>query len=176
MRFTRPPLLAARPQGFVASVGLGLNRYEGSKGARLLCESLASKYATPEHEGAAEQLAVLFTLLPPDVQPVAAVKSLLSFPTARFPWSKSVSSAEAASPDASSLMEKSPTELLPAAFRPRYDEATKAFYVPGIPQNLDGNSMELMFGAQGPYPTSKARKPVQSSHERHGLARGYVLE
>lgn len=159
------------PQGFVASVGLGLHRFDGSRGARVLCESLSRKYATPDHEGAAEQLAVLFTLLPPDVQPVAAVKSLLSIPVVRRAIWSDAKHPGTVSVDPSSVLGQGPTELLPAEFRPLYDERTKAFYVPGIPRKLDGDSAELLFGSRGPFPISKVWKPSP-----HNMFMYHVLE
>lgn len=140
-------------------MGLGLHRFDGSRGARILCQSLSTKYATPDHEGAAEQLAVLFTLLPPDVQPVADVKSLLSIPAVRRVIWSGAEHPGTVSVDPSFVLGQGPTELLPAEFRPRYDERTKAFYVPGIPRQLDGDSAELLFGSRGPFPISKVWKP-----------------
>lgn len=143
-------------------MGVGLHRFAGSRGAGILCESLSRKYATPDHVGAAEQLAVLFTLLPPEVQPVATVKSLLSTPVVRRAMWSDAEHPGTVGVDPSSVLGQGPTELLPAEFRPRYDEKTKVFYVPGIPRKLDGDSAELLFGSRGPFPTSKVWKPSPS--------------
>ncbi|CAM9556013.1 unnamed protein product [Ectocarpus sp. 13 AM-2016] len=137
-------------RGFVAAVGLGLHEFQGSKGARELLESLSRKYAS---DGAPQQLAMLFSLLPPDVQPVPGIKSLLSFPTGGASGFRAVrSSAFDKDVDLKSIFGKSPSALLPEELRPRYDEGVGAFFVPGVPQQA-----EMAFGARGPFPTSKER-------------------
>lgn len=144
-------------RAFVASVGFGLHRFQGAEGARELCESLSSKYASGERDGAPQQLAMLFSLLPPDVQPVKAVKSLLSFPTGKASGYRAVRSSTAEGPDLASVLGESPTALLPEELRPRYDEGVGAFFVPGVPREASESETELAFGARGPFPISKER-------------------
>ncbi|CAM9546268.1 unnamed protein product [Ectocarpus sp. 6 AP-2014] len=137
-------------RGFVAAVGLGLHEFQGSKGARELLESLSRKY---DSDGAPQQLAMLFSLLPPDVQPVPDIKSLLSFPTGSASGFRAVrSSAFDKDLDFKSIFGKNPSALLPEELRPRYDEGVGAFFVPGVPRQA-----EMAFGARGPFPTSKER-------------------
>ncbi|CAM9736748.1 unnamed protein product, partial [Ectocarpus fasciculatus] len=137
-------------RGFVAAVGLGLNKFQGSTGTRELLESLSRKYPS---DGAPQQLAMLFSLLPPDVQPVPDIKTLLSFPTGSASGFRAVaSSAFDKDLDFKSIFGKSPSALLPEGLRPRYDEGMGAFFVPGVPRQA-----ELAFGARGPFPTSKER-------------------
>ena len=151
-------LLSRRSQGFVAAVGLGLHKFEGADGARVLCESLSNKYAS-ERDGAPQQLAMLFSLLPPEVQPVPVVQSLLSFPTGSASSFRTVKSAVGGKDlDLESIFGESPSALLPEWLRPRYDEGVKAFYVPGVPRLASQSDVELAFGARGPFPTSKVRR------------------
>ncbi|CAN0589901.1 unnamed protein product, partial [Ectocarpus sp. 12 AP-2014] len=113
-------------------------------------DSLSRKYVS---DGAPQQLAMLFSLLTPDVQPVAGIKSLLSFPTGGVYGFRAVrSSAFDKDLDFNSIFGKSPSALLPEELRPRYDEGVGAFFVPGVPQQA-----EMAFGARGPFPTSKER-------------------
>eukprot|EP00752_Nemacystus_decipiens_P006152 g5550.t1 len=144
-------------RGFVAAVGLGLHKYEGADGARALCESLSNKYASAR-DGSSQQLAMLFSLLPPEVQPVSVVKSLLYFPTGSASGFRSVKSAIAGKDlDLESIFGESPSALLPEELKPRYDEGVKAFFVPGVPRMASQSDVELAFGARGPFPTSKER-------------------
>ncbi|CAB1103440.1 unnamed protein product [Ectocarpus sp. CCAP 1310/34] len=137
-------------RGFVAAVGLGLHEFQGSKGARELLESLSRKYVS---DGAPQQLAMLFSLLPPDIQPVPDIKSLLSFPTEGASGFRAVRSSDFDKDlDFKSIFGKSPSALLPEELRPRYDEGVGAFFVPGVPRQA-----EMAFGARGPFPTSKER-------------------
>lgn len=148
----------ARTQGFVASVGLGLDRFQGADGARELCESLSKKYASGQRDGAPQQIAVLFSLLPPEVQPVPTLKSLLSFPTGSASGFRAVKSAVVGQDlDLESIFGESPSALLPEELRPRYDEGAKAFFVPGVPRLASEREVELAFGARGPFPISKVR-------------------
>lgn len=145
-------------QGFVAAVGLGLHKFEGADGARALCESLSDKYAS-ERGGAPQQLAMLFSLLPPEVQPVPVVKSLLSFPTGSASGFRAVKSTDGGKDlDLESIFGESPSALLPEELRPRFDDGVKAFYVPGVPRLASQSDVELAFGARGPFPTSKVRR------------------
>lgn len=103
---------------------------------------------------------MLFSFLPPDIQPVSAVKSLLALPTGGGGSSAllrgvSASNAAAAGFDLSSVLRQSPGALLPVDLRPRYDEAAKAFYIPGVPRQANENEVALTFGARGPFPISK---------------------
>lgn len=142
----------------MAAVGLGLHKFEGADGARALCETLSDKYAS-ERDGAPQQLAMLFSLLPPEVQPVPVVKSLLSFPTGSASGFRSVTSAIGGTDlDLESIFGESPSSLLPEELRPRYDEGAKAFFVPGVPRLASESDEELAFGARGPFPTSKVRR------------------
>lgn len=104
---------------------------------------------------------MLFSFLPPDIQPVSAVKSLLALSmggggTPALLRGVSASNA-AAGFDLSSVLRRSPDALLPVDLRPRYDEAAKAFYVPGVPRQASENEVALAFGARGPFPISKVR-------------------
>lgn len=117
-------------------------------------ESLSRKYVS---DGAPQQLAMLFSLLPPDVQPVPDIKSLLSFPTGSASGFRAVrSSAFDKDLDFKSIFGKSPSALLPEELRPRYDEGVGAFFVPGVPRQA-----EMAFGARGPFPTSKVRRDTR---------------
>lgn len=159
--------LPTQTQGFVASVGLGLHRFQGAKGACELCDSLSRKYASTDREGSAEQLAMLFSFLPPEVQPVSAVKSLLALPTGRGGstsallrggLSASNAAEGAAGFDLSSVLREGPSALLPVNLRPQYDEAEKAFFVPGVTRQANEDEVALAFGARGPFPISKVRR------------------
>lgn len=157
-RRTIPPQ-SPPAQGFVAAVGLGLDKFQGAEGARELCESLSKKYAS-EPEGAPQQLAMLFSLLPPEVQPVPVVKSLLVFPTGSASGFRSVRSSAGGEEDLDleSIFGESPSALLPEELRPRFDEGAKAFFVPGVPRLASESDAELAFGARGPFPTSKVSR------------------
>lgn len=160
-------------RGFVASVGFGLNRYQGPGGPQKLCESLSRKYASRNpHDGASGQLAMLFSLLPPDRQPVSAITSLLSAPgsskmenslrstsgtatSASAVVSRVSASMSAVGYDLSSILEESPSSLLPTELLPQFDKASKTFFVPGV-KGRQGE-MLLVFGTRGPFPISKER-------------------
>lgn len=147
------PFQSPLTQGFVASVGLGLDKFQGADGARELCESLASKY-NGKRDGAPQQLAILFSLVPPEVQPVPVIKSLLSFPTGSASGFRAVKSSFAGEElDIVSIFGQSPSALLPEELRPRYDEGVKAFYVPGVPRLA--SEVDSAFGARAPFPVSK---------------------
>lgn len=146
-------------QGFVASVGLGLNRFQGPNGTRELCESLSRKYASGPRDGAAQQLAMLFSLLPPEVQPVRSVKSLLTFPTGAASGFRAVKPTFGDGElDLESIFGESPSALLPEELRPRYDEAVGSFFVPGVPRQAGRSDIEMAFGSRGPFPISKVPK------------------
>ena len=143
-------------------MGIGLDRFQGAEGARELCESLSSKYASGERDGSAQQLAMLFSLLPPGVQPVKAVKSLLSFPTGKASGFGVVRSDAAEGPDVASVLGESPTALLPEEIRPRYDEGVGAFFVPGVSRVSSESEADLAFCSRGPFPISKVRGKEQA--------------
>ena len=143
-------------------MGLGLDRFQGADGARELCESLSKRYssAQQQRDGAPQQIAVLFSLLPPEVQPVPTLKSLLSFPTGSASGSSGSRAvrpgvAAAQDLDLQSIFGQSPSALLPEGLRPRYDEGVKAFFVPGVPRLASEREVELAFGARDPFPISK---------------------
>ncbi|CAM9928194.1 unnamed protein product, partial [Hapterophycus canaliculatus] len=145
-------------RGFVASVGLGLNRFQGPNGTRELCESLSRKYASGGRDGAPQQLAMLFSLLPPEVQPVRSVKSLLSFPTGAASGFRAVKATDGDGElDLESIFGESPSALLPEELRPRYDEAVGSFFVPGVPRQAGRSDVQTAFGSRGPFPISKER-------------------
>ncbi len=102
---------------------------------------------------------MLFSLLPPEVQPVPTLKSLLSFPTGSASGFRTVKSAVVVGQDLDleSIFGESPSALLPEELRPRYDEGAKAFFVPGVPRLASEREVELAFGARGPFPISKVR-------------------
>lgn len=100
---------------------------------------------------------MLFSLLPPNVQPVSVVKSLLAAPSSDPSVFHGVKSSRADGLDLTSVLGESPSALMPDDFRPRYDEGMKAYFVPGMPRQVDENEAELVFGARGPFPISKVR-------------------
>lgn len=142
-------------QGFAASVGLGLHRFRGPQGVRELCESLSKKYTLEQRDGATQQLAMLFSLLPPGVQPVSTVRSLLSFPMAGASMFRTVKSTPVDDVDLPSTLGESPSALLPKDLRPEYDEGLKAYFIPGIPRQMEESDLALAFGGRGPFPISK---------------------
>lgn len=151
------PLQSPPTQGFVAAVGLGLHKFQGADGALELCESLSRKYASGGRDGAPQQLAMLFSLLPPAVQPVSVIKSLLSFPTGSASSFRAVKTSFAGEKlDLGSIFGQSPSTLLPEELRPRYDEGEQAFFVPGVPRLA--SEVELAFGARAPFPVSKVKR------------------
>lgn len=152
-----PSGLPSSSQGFAASVGVGLIKFPGAAGAHQLAVSLEGKYASGQRDGSAQQLAVLFSLLPPEIQPVSLVKSLLAYPTVN---TSVLNGVKAEVLDLPSILGESPSVLLPAEVRPRYDEVVKAFFIPGVSQQFKENGMELAFGARGPFPISKVGKRV----------------
>lgn len=100
---------------------------------------------------------MLFSLLPADVQPVNAVKSLLSFPTGKASGYRAVRSSAAEGLGLASILSESPTALLPEELRPRYDEGVGAFFIPGVQREPSESETELALGARGPFPISKVR-------------------
>lgn len=101
---------------------------------------------------------MLFALLPSDLQPVAAVKSLLLSPAGSAAPFRGVELPSGNDDlDVSAVLGESPNALLPKAVRPRYDESAKAFYIPGVQRQLDDNGMGMAFGSRGPFPISKVR-------------------
>lgn len=154
-------------KGFVASVGFGLHRFQGANGARELGEALSLKYASGNpNDGSAGQLAMLFSLLPPRLQPLSTINSLLE----RSPYESTMTMKdgsiapsllekslmpEGLGVDLSSILQESPTNLLPNELRPMYDKDAKAFFVPGVSSLEKGGELLLVFGTRGPFPISK---------------------
>lgn len=57
--------------------------------------------------------------------------------------------------DLSSILEESPSSLLPTELLPQFDKASKTFFVPGV-KGRQGE-MLLVFGTRGPFPISKVK-------------------
>lgn len=160
----------------MASVSFGLNRFRGPGGPQQLCESLCRKYVSGNpNDGSSEQLATLFSLLPPDRQPVADISSLLAassasrgqqaaFAARAGPAATSASaivsrvsaSMSAVGYDLPSILEEDPSCLLPTEILPQFDKVSNAYYVPGV-KGKQGE-MLLVFGTRGPFPISKVRE------------------
>lgn len=115
----------------------------------------------------------MFSLLPPEVQPVSVIKSLLSFPTGSASGFRAVKPAIGGEKlDLGSIFGQSPSALLPEELRPRYDEGVKAFFVPGVPRLA--SEVELAFGARGPFPVSKVKKKQCPLKSRVLYAGSYI--
>lgn len=100
---------------------------------------------------------MLFSLLPPEVQPVPVIKSLLSFPTGSASGFRAVKTSFAGEKlDIESIFGQSPSALLPEELRPRFDDGAEAFFVPGVPRLA--SEVELAFGARAPFPVSKVKR------------------
>lgn len=139
----------------------------------MLCESLARKYSSGNrNDGSAGQLATLFSLLPPERQPVSAIKSLVAAATASAArsnvgagdadansasavFSRVSASMASVGFDLPSILEESPSSLLPSELLPQFDKVSKTFFVPGA-RGKQGE-MQLAFGTRGPFPISKVR-------------------
>ena len=93
----------------------------GAAGAAQLFESLNAAYARDDAE-VRGQLALLFSLLTPSLQPVEAIKAALSARPVggEPPLAEEVLSAMAANADA----------LLPTTVRPEWDESRRGFFLP----------------------------------------------
>lgn len=91
---------------------------------------------------------MLFSLLPPERQPVSGIKSLLALSSER--------ASRALALDVS-VLEASPISLLPNELRPVYDQSVKAFVVPGFSSLANGGENQLVFGTRGTFPISKVR-------------------
>ncbi|CAM9262726.1 unnamed protein product [Choristocarpus tenellus] len=143
-------------QGMSASVGFGLDRFPGPQGIQDLCSSLTHQYMTSPGDGSANQLAVLFSLLPPALQPVASVKALLARPSGTTGTSPVIATA-AGMLDVGDTFRTDPTALLPDSVRPLYDPLIKAFSVPEISQYLQQVEGVGAFGTRGMTPIYKER-------------------
>lgn len=134
----------------MASVGFGLGKFRGPGGARDLAEALARKYTSGRRvNNSAGQLATLLSLLPPETQPLGTISYLLSRSAANLGTASDIASVDL------SILEESPTALLPDALRPTYDKKAKAFFVPGLSSLEKRGEVLLAFGTRGPFPISK---------------------
>lgn len=131
-----------------------------------LGEALSLKYVSGNRDdGSAGQLAVLFSLLPGGQQPLPLIKTLLRTSSGPLtPRGGGTRAAATSIPGTSgtgdagldlSILQESPTALLPDELRPFFDKDAQAFFVPGL-SSLDKRGEALLaFGTRGPFPISK---------------------
>ncbi|CAM9366497.1 unnamed protein product [Discosporangium mesarthrocarpum] len=162
-------------EGLVASVGFGLDRFPGPDGTRDLCSALSHTYMGRSDNGSADQLAVLFSLLPPSVQPVSSIRALLT--TAAGTRDSAAVAADGVGSthfaaitavnqqgrgktvevDVDDLFRENPTALLPDSLRPLYNTQRKAFDVPEVTKYLREVEGVGAFGPRGIVPIYKER-------------------
>ena len=143
----RTAFLAAKFGTFTSSVEYGLRRYPGSAGRKALLDKLTQQHGfDPERR---RHLALAFTLLAPERQPVQGIKDLLIGVPVYGKRGGGVGALlpPAFSPGLADYMYADPLALLPRTQLPVLDSTKKAFEIRGLAPVLASQS--AVFGDKG---------------------------
>jgi hypothetical protein len=141
----------------------------GASGAAALWDALVSAYGT--RDGARTQLALLFCLLSPHLQPTEAMRAACEGAAARAPSS---AGATATASELTTALAASPSNLLPASIVPVWDEGRRSYTLPppALEALLPTSDKSGVLGAPSRAPISAERTLGPSIYGTFALAGG----